>query len=510
MKIEKELLEDHQVKLTVEIDGDPFERAKHRAARTIAKRIKIPGFRPGKAPYGVILRTVGEGQVVESALELLIEEQYPEIIKQAEIEPYGPGKLENVPELDPPKFEFIVPLDAEVELGDYKSIRIPYEVPETTDDDVQDALGEIREQKATRESVERPAQIGDTVFLRISGVRKGEEGEDDTTIIEERFSSSVIREEPREDEFPFPGFSKELIDLVPEDKKIIRYTFPDDHTQEDLRGAEVEYSAVITNIQSMTLPELDDDFAKEASDYETLEEWVVSLKEDLQEKTKSTYAEEYDDKVIDQIISNSSLKYPPQMVENEVSEMIRGLEYSLSQQGMNKDLYLQIRGMDEAALLEEIKPMAEERLKRALVLFEVSKNDEIEIDQEQVQSETFRTFDAISRQMTPNEAKKLTKSQFIPNLMTNITVDLTTKTTLDYLRAISKGESWPPEEEKTQEMDGTNEAVDEVDDEEDTSASEGEIENEIASEKQELIEMTTDESTEVIDNDAAEGEVPNE
>ena len=113
MKIEKEFRDDHQVKLTVELDDDTFEKAKQRAARQIAKRIKIPGFRPGKAPYGVILRQVGEGQVVEGALELVIDEQYSEIIKEAEIEPYGPGTLDNVPELDPPTLEFIVPLSVD-------------------------------------------------------------------------------------------------------------------------------------------------------------------------------------------------------------------------------------------------------------------------------------------------------------------------------------------------------------------------------------------------------------
>lgn len=510
MKIEKEFQDDHQVKLIVEMDVDPFERAKHRAARKIAKSIKIPGFRPGKAPYGVILRTVGEEQVVESALELLIEEQYPEVIKQAEIEPYGPGKLESVPQLDPPTFEFIIPLDAEVALGDYKSVRIPYEIPETTEEDIQAALDEIRERKATRETVERSAQAGDTVFLRVSGVRMDVEDENDSIILEERFSSSVIREEDRKDEFPFPGFSKELIGLSSEDEKKIRYQFPDDHEQEELRGVEVEYSVVITNIQSMSLPALDDDFVKEASDFDTLEAWKEKLKEELQEQTRSSYSDEYNDQILQKIIADSTIKYPPQMIESEANEMLRGLEYRLSQQGMTKELYLQIRGMDEEALLEEIKPMAEERLKRSLVLFEVAQKEEIEIDQEKIQSETFRTLDAISRQMTPNEAKKLTKSRFIPNLMTNITVDMTTQTTMDFLRATAKGEPWPPEEVEVQEEEGKNEGVNEVETkdevkvEEETTASE--TTKEMTSKTEEEPEIPGESLTEEIEQKSAEVE----
>jgi trigger factor len=444
LKIEKEFRDDHQVKLSVELDTDTFEKAKHRAARQIAKRIKIPGFRPGKAPYGVILRQVGEGQVVEGALELVIEEQYSEIIKEAEIDPYGPGTLENVPELDPPTLEFIVPLDSTVELYDYKSISFPYKPPETTDNDVQEALERIQEQHATREKVDRPAETGDVVFMQVSGVRMDVDGEDDATIVEERFSSSVIQENEREDEFPFPGFSKELVGLSADDQKIISYQYPQDHKDESLQGAKAEFKVNVTNVQAQTLPELDDAFAEKASEFDTLDAWKEDLKKNLEEQAQSTYAEEYDDQIVDHIVSESTIKYPPQMIENEKSEILRGLEYRLSQQGITKDLYLKIRGMDEDALFEELIPVAEDRVKRALVLFEIAKAEEINPDPGMVQAEMVRTVDAISSSMTPNEAKKFTKSTYIPNLINNIAADLTTRTTMDYLRATAKGEPWPP------------------------------------------------------------------
>jgi trigger factor len=449
LKIEKEFRDDHQVKLTVELDDDTFEKAKRRAARQIAKRIKIPGFRPGKAPYGVILRQVGEGQVVEGAIELVIDEQYSEIIKEAEIEPYGPGTLENVPELDPPTLEFIVPLSVTVELGDYKSISFSYEPPETTEDDVQESLKRIQEQHATRESVERPAEIGDVVFMQVSGVRTDVDGEDDATIIEERFSSSVIQDNEADNEFPFPGFSKELVGLSVEDVKSINYQYPDDHADESLQGAKAEFKVTVTNIQAQTLPELDDALAEKASEFDTLDAWKEDLKLNLEEQAKSAYAEEYDDQIVDHIVAESTIKYPPQMIENEKAEILRGLEYRLSQQGITKDLYLQIRGMDEDALLEELIPVAEERVKRALVLFEIAKSEEINPDPAMVQTETMRTVESISSSMTPNEAKKFTKSTYIPNLINNIAADLTTRTTMDYLRAIAKGEPWPPEAEDT-------------------------------------------------------------
>ena len=501
MKIEKEFRDDHQVKLTVVFDPEPLEKAKHRAARKIAKKIKIPGFRPGKAPYGVILRQVGEGHVVEQALELLVEEQYPEIIKEAEIDPYGHGTLENVPELDPPTFEFIVPLSAKVELGDYKSITIPYEEPTIGDEDVDEAVEQAREQNAKRERAERPAEEGDVVFMRVSGVRTEVENEDDDpTIVEERFSSSVIKVE-EDGEFPFPGFSKELIGLSAEDVKTIQYQYPDDHEDENLSGVNAEFSVSVTNIQSVVLPEVDDDLAKQAGDFDSLDEWKADLRDKLEENAKRIYADEYDDQIIDMIVEGSEIKYPPQMMENEKAEILRGLEYQLSQQGLTKDLFMQIRGLDEAGLEEEIKPAAEQRVNRALVLIEIAKIEEIEIDQDQVQAETGRTIEAIASSMTPNEAKKFAKSAYVPNLYTNIIADMTTRSTMDFLRATAKGEPWPPEDETKDEAEGE---VQEEESDEGTSELGSEVDQQEKTVDSEPVQKETEESPVEPEEDSTE------
>ena len=140
MKIDTELREDHQVKINVEVETEALEGAKRRAAKQIAKRVKIPGFRPGKAPYNVIQKHVGDGAILEDALDILLDEIYPEIIEEADIKPYGPGSLENVASLDPPTLEFTVPLAPEVDLGDYREIRIDYKLNEVSDDDVEDFM----------------------------------------------------------------------------------------------------------------------------------------------------------------------------------------------------------------------------------------------------------------------------------------------------------------------------------------------------------------------------------
>ncbi len=188
-----------------------MEEMKRRAANKLSRRVKIPGFRPGKAPYPVILRTVGEAAIVEEALELLVEDIYPKVIKEAKIEPYGPGKLENVASMEPVTLEFVVPLDAKVTLGDYRSMRKPYEPKPVTDQDVDDAIKELQERQALVEPVERPAQEGDVVTVRLSGERKDDE--ENKVLLSERSVPVIIRSADK-DEWLFDGFSKNFIGLL--------------------------------------------------------------------------------------------------------------------------------------------------------------------------------------------------------------------------------------------------------------------------------------------------------
>jgi trigger factor len=209
LKIEKQFQEDHQVKLRVEADPEQLEEARRRAARAIAKRTKIPGFRPGKAPFHIIERSVGPAAIFEEAVELLVDDLYPKAIDEAEIQPYGPGQLEGIPSNDPLVFEFLIPLKAEVELGDYHSISIPYEMEPIGEEDVEKILQNMRSQQAVLEPVERAAQPGDEVSLRIKGQRQDPDTEDWQELIREMPAPVVIDPDNPEnqDEWPFPGFS---------------------------------------------------------------------------------------------------------------------------------------------------------------------------------------------------------------------------------------------------------------------------------------------------------------
>lgn len=469
MKIEKEFLEDHQVKLNVVIEADPWERSKRQAARKLAKRVKIPGFRPGKAPYHVILRSVGEGAIVEEALELLVDDLYPKVIDEAEIEPYGPGTLEEVKELDPPIFDFVVPLQPVVEIGDYKALEIDYAPPEVSDDEVDEAIENIRSQHALTEPVERPAEANDIVYMRVSARRLDIDVEEEAQLFDQQFSSARLGQEnsPTDRQF-FEGFSEQLLGMAPQEEKTFKHKYPKDYEDEELQGAEVEFNVVVTNVQSFSLPDLDDEFAKTASDFDTLEELRADIKSRLIEQSAQIYDDEYETEVVQKLIEESKLSYPPQMVENEKKDILTNLEYRLAQQGLSKDFYLQYRGISEEEFAEEINEAAEDNVKRTLVLYEVANAEEIKPDPEKFNQTTENAIGSITQDMTPKQVKDMQKGGQMANLITNIAADLTLRQTVLYLSAIAKGEPLPdpnenPEAEAETEISGGEAAPEEQD-----------------------------------------------
>lgn len=444
MKIEKEYTDDHQIKINAVIEADPWEKAKYQAAKRLAKRVKIPGFRPGKAPYNVILRTVGEAAVTEEALELLIDEIYPQILDEAEIEPYGPGSLDEVTSFDPPTFDFVVPLKPEVELGDYKSLEIAYELPEANEEEFEQMLENLRKQHAQYETVDRPAEDGDAVYLRVNARILGVEDPEEAELYDQQFSSARLGEEnSATDRQFFDGFSAHLIGMAKDEEKSFTHTYPEDSEDEELQGAEVEYTVFITNVQSYSLPELDDEFAKTATEFETIEEVYADLRNYMAEQAQESYNDEYENQVIDRLIESSTIKFPPQAVEDEKKNIISNLEYRLSQQGLTLDIYKQFRGGDEGIFDQEIAETAEKNVRRELVLFKLIETEDIQADQEKLSDTTGRAIDSVTAQMTPKEIKELQQDGRLFNMVNSIAMDMTFRKAVEYLSAIAKGEPLP-------------------------------------------------------------------
>ena len=461
MKVDTQITEDHQAKLSVEVDAAKIEEMKHRAASKIARRVKIAGFRPGKAPYPVIVRQIGEPAIIEEALELLVEEIYPEVIKQAEINPYSSGKLENVANLDPVTLEFTIPLAAEVTLGDYKSIHKPYEPPPIHEQDIENVLQDLRERQAIVEPVDRPAQVGDVVTVLISAVRKDSETEQEKILIKERSTPVIIRpkQDPTEEsnpEWPFSGFSHKLISLSATQSVDFSYTYPHKDEANALSGVEAEFHVSVENIKKRELPELNDEFAITIGEFSTLDGLRTTIKASLESQAMENYNDSYDEEILKEAVEQTTYKYPSQMMEDEIDHVIEDFSRRLEKQKLDLDLYLKSRKLDMDGLREEMKPVAENRMKRSLFLYELGKIENIQVNPEELESETVNTMNYLSRSLPQNEARKLSQKNIRDNLVGNILIDILSRKSMERFRNICSGRL---EEEKQEEATQENEIV---------------------------------------------------
>jgi trigger factor len=452
LKIEKQLLEDHQMQLTVEVEAELMEGNKRRAAREISKRGKIPGFRPGKAPYDVIVRHYGEAAIVEQAMDLLVDEIYPKILDEAEIKPAAAGSLEKIEEVNPPKLIFRVPLAPEIDLGDYRSIRHPYKWSAPGKKELEAALDEFRQMYATTETVERAAEIGDYVMVDVKGERvKPKEEEDRPAALSRNGYSLVLRKGAKEDEWPFQGFSKELVGMKPDESKTLKHKFPKDVPDESLQGETVNFEVTMKAVRSMTLPELDDELAKMTGQYETLEELKETLAKDLENRSKAEYEDEYYIGLIDKIKAGAIIKYPQQVVEHEAEHVVGDLRNRLSQQGLDLETYFKMRQTTQEKFLEEeARPVATKRLERSLILDQLARAENIEVDEGSLQSEFGQTLNEMQYQgVNLNQIRggKRGQQQVAEAIAMESASRLITRRTLERIKAIATGEYKPEEAE---------------------------------------------------------------
>ena len=446
MKIETHPQDTHELKLTVEIETEVLETAKRKAAKKLAKKVKIPGFRPGKAPYNRVLSFVGEGAVIDDAFNILIEDIYPKVLEEKEIKPYGPGSLESVVSMDPPVFEFKVPLAPEVTLGDYKSVRVEKEDKQVEEEDIQKVIDNLLEQQATIEESDQPAKESDMVYVVLSGDRKEPDEEKGLLIEERRFPVLIEKEDADEsNEWPFPGFSRKLIGSEVGDEKTLEYSFPEDYQFKDLQNIDAVYKIKVDEIKGRILPELNDEFAKLVGEFETVEVLKTTIKENIQQRYDEETQAEFENLIIKEIAKNTEIKYPPQMLEHEIEHHLNDLENRLKNQGMNMDLYLKSREQDLDALKEEISPSAEESMKRGLILMEIASKENIEVTQEDVESTIQAQIQQINSIFPEKEAKKLLSGESLQNLVARIISNEVSSMTLERIRKIALGESFDEE-----------------------------------------------------------------
>jgi trigger factor len=373
--------EDHQVTMTVELGPQRTAEAVHRGARAIAQKARIPGFRPGKAPDATVLRLFGRERVLNEILEDLGNEVLHEALTTSQIEPYDQVKLEEVT-TDPIRFRVVVPLQPTVELGDYKQIRLEAPTVTVSLEDVDALIEGAREERATWQVVERPAQLGDTVTIDVTGT-VGEE-----TIMDNHDWDVVLKGEGGW----LPGFDEAFVGMSAGEEKRFTLTYPADSASR-YRGQEATFQAKLLAVKARVKPELTDEFARSLGDFESVEDMRAKLLKRLTAQRARDAEEQLTNRAVQALVEGAKIAYPPSAVDEEVNQMIKELEERVREVGYKLEDYLRFQGMTEETYRQRLRPQAEQSLKGRLALIELMKREGITVSEEEVTATIARALD---------------------------------------------------------------------------------------------------------------------
>lgn len=489
MKIETFPQEDHQVKIEAEFEVELFDSYKRRAAKKISKQAKIPGFRPGKAPYDVISRIYGEGAINEEAIEILVDEQYAKVLDEATVTPSGPGSLQEIISLDPPKLSFLVPLKPEVVIGDYKEIKLDYNPEPVSDDEIQEFLTRLQKNYSTAEPAERPIEKGDVVYFKLSGF------ENDETILEETAVQLVIGEDEKKDNWPFEGFSQELLNLSEGETKEIEYSFTDEAEDERLKGKTIKFVANIQSVKTLSLPELNDEFANSLGGFENFAELENAVREQQEQNKKQEYDDQYFSELISKYDEISTVKFPPFMVEEEIEHMLKTLERDLKQQNLDFETYIKLLNTDKEKYIDQnVRPAAINRVKSSLIIEQLAQEEKIEVAKEDVDGILNDTVQMLQNMPDQRGKKSKLSSEMVNNVALNAINRLYNQRTLERMKALASGESI---DEPAKEEDVTEEVIAE-------SIQDAEITSEDATNANEVQELEVESNVDQSDDEGEE------
>lgn len=381
MSLQVEKLEKNMVKLTVEASAEELEKAIQEAYLKNKSKINVPGFRKGKVPRAMIEKMYGAGIFYEDAANALIPTAYANAVEESGLEIVSQPKID-VTQIEKGK-PFIFTAEAavkpEVTLGQYKGIEVEKKNAEVTDEEVAAELDKVRNQNARTITVEdRAVQNGDMTVIDFEGfvdgvAFQGGKGENyDLTIGSGAF---------------IPGFEDQLVGAEIGKEVEVNVTFPEDYHAEELKGKPALFKVTVKSIKVKELPEADDDFAQDVSDFDTLEEYKADIKAKLVEKKEKEAATEKENTVIDKVIENAQMEIPDAMIDTQVRQMADDFARRIQQQGLSVEQYFQFTGLNADKLFEQMRPNALKRIQSRLVLEAIAAAENFEITEEEVEKE---------------------------------------------------------------------------------------------------------------------------
>ncbi|MCC3647468.1 MAG: trigger factor [Bacillota bacterium] len=382
MSAKFEKLEGNRGVLTIEVDAEKVTEGLDAAFKKVVKQVNVPGFRKGKMPRGMFEKRFGVESLYQDAVDYLLPEAYANAIDETGIEPVDRPEID-VEQIEKGKsliFKATVTVKPEVKLGEYKGVEVKPLETNVTEEDVNNELTSLQERQAELAVKEEgKAENGDTVVMDFEGFVDGEafEGGKAENYSLELGSGQFI-----------PGFEEQLIGAAAGESKDVEVSFPEEYHAAELAGKPATFKVTVHEIKTKQLPELDDEFAKDADEeVETLDALKEKIKTRLEESKKHEAEHHVRDTVVEAAAANAEMEIPAAMVDTEVNRMMQEFEQRLQMQGMNLELYFQFSGQDEAALREQMKEEADKRVRVNLTLEAIAKAENIEVSDEEVSEE---------------------------------------------------------------------------------------------------------------------------
>ena len=437
MKVTQEKLPASQIGLQIEISAETSKQSYEKVVKNLASSSNIPGFRKGKVPRQVLLQRFGVKRLKAAALEEIIQESLESALKQEEIQPLGNYQLrsdfeELISQYEPGqplKFSAAVDVSPEVELGEYLGLQIKAQESKYDPTQVDNVLKEKQKSKAIEVPVEdRPAQIQDVAYIDYEIFEANEEGQPGEKLpgVEGKdFKVPMI-----EDQF-IPGFIAGIVGMKPEETKELPLSFPEDYGSEELAGKAVVFKITLKELKEQELPELDDELAKEVSEFETMEEWRQSIEKQFQEKADQETKSSIHQAILTELAEKTPVELPETMIEKEIDQILTQTAMQMQQYGIDlKQLFTQ---ESIPAMRERSRPEAITRIKQSLIVTEIAKREGITPTPEAIEKRT----QEVLKQLAGQEIDHARLEQMIQE-------EIVTEKTLDWLQEKATVELLPP------------------------------------------------------------------
>ena len=392
MSLQVEKLEKNMAKLTIEVPADDLEKALQSAYMKQKNKISLPGFRKGKVPRQMIEKMYGAEIFYDDAANELIPKAYAEAYDEAELDIVSRPEI-NVVQIEKGKpfiFTADVATKPEVTLGEYKGLEIEKVSTRVTQKEVDAKIQEEAEKNARTITVtDRPVQDGDEVILDFEG-----------------FVDGVAFEGGKGENYPLtigsgsfiPGFEEQLVGAEAEKEMEVKVTFPEDYHAEDLKGKEAVFKCTVHEIKAKELPEIDDEFAAEVSEFDTLEEYKADIKAKIKDQKASEGKRKQEDQAVDAAVKNAQYEIPQPMIETQVMQMADDFAQRIQSQGISLEQYFQFTGMTADKMMDELRPQAIKRIETRLVLEAIAKAENIEISDDKLDEELGKMAESYKRE----------------------------------------------------------------------------------------------------------------